>query len=150
MKTFLPLICLLFICALLPAKAKQNWGNEPYAAITPGPFSALFVLEDKIEDRKHYLRFVSIHQDKIAVHMAKEIKVEPKNGKTRQVPWLKEPSLQSASHTTFGDLGEKILVTQGNLIEKSDGGKELTIELPFADKTITYYCQRVFLGDKKK
>lgn len=82
--------------------------------------------------------------------MAKEIKVEPKNGETRRVPWLKEPDLQSATHTTFADLGEKILVTQGKLIDKSEDGKEITIELPFADKTITYYCQRVYLGDKKK
>ena len=132
------------------ALAKQNWGQLPYASIKPGSFSVLIVIEDKIEERKHYLRFVSIHQDKVAVHMAKEIEVVLHNGKTRQASWIKDPSLQSGSHTEFKDLGEKVLISQGELIEWKDGGKELVIKLPFADKTITYYCQRVYLGDKKK
>lgn len=129
---------------------KQNWGETPYAQVKEGPFSGIFVIQEKIEERKHYLKFVAIYKDKIGVYMAKEIEVTPKNGKTRDVPWMTDPELQSGSHTTFADLGEKILVTQGELMSIDENGYFLTLKLPFADKDIKYFAQQVYLGDRKK
>ncbi|WOO43433.1 hypothetical protein [Rubellicoccus peritrichatus] len=152
MKKFLD-ICgfvLIFSCISATLQGKQNWGETPYNQVATGPFSGIFVIQDKIEERKHYLKFVAIYKDKIGVYMAKEIDVIPKNGKTRAVPWIDDPELQSGSHTTFSDLGEKILVTQGELLSIEENGHFLTMKIPFADKDIKYFVQQVYLGDRKK